>query len=190
MEHRQFVKRDMIEERTKAKLYYDRHVPKRIQNEKYNEFTDNQRVVVQHDDTREWTEYGTIIEEVAPRSYLIKLDRGGKLRRNRRFIRKVYGVNVLGQPMGELSPSEVEIEMTAGNNDYDNDNGSDYDSTSSTIPYENDDDYEPSEDTWPYEEDDDSIDIDNSYNNESFDNVVTSRGRIVKKKTPTDYADL
>ena len=73
-------------------------------------------MVIQHDLTKEWTVYGSILSEVAPRSYLIKLDRGGELRRNRRFIKKVLGVNVCGQPKGELFTSEVEIEFSAHRN--------------------------------------------------------------------------
>ena len=229
LEQRQFVKRDMISERTKMKEYYDSRVPKQaVGGEKRLDFSKNQRVVIQHDTTKEWTVYGTVVGEVAPRSFLIKLDRGGELRRNSRFIKKVFGVNVCGQPRGELYTTEVEIDLSAADrNTYDE---SDDDSSTSTVPYvdsgsEDDNDSstltagsstEPYDDTdsstlrassstEPYDEDtdinfdelsDDSLSTEegsDSMNNRSptpVGIVRTSRGREVKKKMPTDYADL
>ena len=57
LEQREFVKRDLTEERKKAKFYYDRHVPKTTSNEDSPAFRENQRVVIQHDVSKKWTVY-------------------------------------------------------------------------------------------------------------------------------------
>ena len=62
---------------------------------------------------------------------------------------------------------------------------------SATIPYGEDigNDYdELSDDTLPYDEEGDWRDDRNNVTASS--SVVTSSGRIIKKKTPTDYEDL
>ena len=111
LERRQFTQRDVIRDRYEAKKYYDRHVPKAVK-VKEEEFKSNQRVVVQDERTKEWTVYGTVLKEVAPRSYIIKLDTGRELRRNRRFLRKVFSINICGKATGERDPvNEIEIEI-------------------------------------------------------------------------------
>ena len=136
LEKREIVNRDIVADRRKSKQNYDRHVPKQVKN--VVDFTTNQRVVVQDDCTKEWTLYGKIHKEVAPRSYQVRLDKGGLLRRNRRFIRKVYGVNLSEESCGDNS-IEVEFEINEHHN-YDTDSDTvAYDeqwSDSDTVPYE------------------------------------------------------
>ena len=177
--NREIVKRDVVLERQKSKDYYDRHVPHSPRGVK--EFKEKQRVVIQHDKTKEWTMYGTIEKEVAPRSYLINMDNGGKLRRNRRFVRKVVNVNLLGKAFGSESMDEVEIEIYNPHQDIVDDSDSD------TIAYEQ---VSSEDDTIAY--DDGTMDGEETSASEEDREwfQVTRKGRIVKKKIPTDYDDL
>ena len=57
------------------------------------------KVVVQHEETKRWDRKGSIIEKGDHRKYLIKLDNGRKIWRNRRFLRLNHEMETQHQPM-------------------------------------------------------------------------------------------
>ena len=59
------------------------------------------KVVVQHEETKRWDRKGIIIEKGDHRKYLIKLDNGRRIWRNRRFLRLNQEVETQHQPVEE-----------------------------------------------------------------------------------------
>ena len=57
------------------------------------------KVVVQHEETKRWDRKGSVMEKGDHRKYLIKLDNGRKLWRNRQFLRLI---------LREETPQEVD----------------------------------------------------------------------------------
>ena len=160
--------RNILKDRLEAKQQYDKHVSKKASPQV---FVDNQKVAVQDMKTKEWSHRGHIVEEVCPRSFLIELTNGRRIRRNRRFIRKVFMVSCHAQ-MQDVE----EDQETVMDEDEDSDtllyelSDSEWDSDeSATLPYDG-------EDEIGYPE---------------LEEVLTTRsGRISIKKIPTDYEDL
>ena len=85
--------RDMQKTRLTSKQHYDKHVAQRSP----QNFQANQRVAVQDVKTKEWSQKGRIIEETSPRSFVIELENGKKIRRNCQLIRKVYQISLSGR---------------------------------------------------------------------------------------------
>ena len=56
------------------------------------------KVVVQHEETKRWDRKGRLIEKGDHRKYLIKLDNGRKIWRNRRFLRLNHEMETQHQP--------------------------------------------------------------------------------------------
>ena len=80
------------EEATKRKAYYAQgsHGLKSLQVD--------DKVVVQHEETKRWNRKGIIIKKGDHRKYLIKLDNGRRIWRNRRFIRLNHELEIQHQP--------------------------------------------------------------------------------------------
>ena len=57
------------------------------------------KVVVQHEETKRWDRKGSIIEKEDHRKYLFKLDNGKKIWRNRRFLRLNHEMETQRHPM-------------------------------------------------------------------------------------------
>ena len=166
------VKRDLQGERKTAKEYYDRKVPRK---QKLELFRKNQRVVVQNEKTKEWDIRGSIMKEIAPRSYMVKMDKGGEVRRNRKFIRKLYYITSNGNAIKE---KERVVEVELGDQDVE--------TSFETIPYEE-------EDTLPYEgqeEEETNIYEKHKETKEIRTEERSQRGRVIKHKQVLDYEDL
>ena len=69
------VTRDIRKERFSSKEYHDRQTPQQTRFRHYF-------IAIQDDVTKEWSKRGRIVEEVAPRSYTVKMLSGKVLRRN------------------------------------------------------------------------------------------------------------
>ena len=151
-------------ERRKQKQQHDKKI---INKYKPEEFRPKQRVALQDPSTKEWTVRGQIIEEVAPRSYNIKLTNGRILRRNRHHIRKLYSTtsNTDTAPPTLVEPDE---QLTDDESIHD----SQYSSDSDTIPYEHSD-----------------AEVEETVNNNNQPRITRS-GRIVHDHRPLDYQDL
>ena len=93
--------RNIVQERKSAKAYYDQFKPK-----EGTKFHPDETVAVQDDATKEWTKRGRIGRHVAPRSYLVKLSSGQSIRRNQRFLRKVYSLSSHGITDSMLADSQ------------------------------------------------------------------------------------
>ena len=79
--------RHIVEERQLAKKHHDKKfVPKPLT----VTFKPGQSVAIQDTTTKEWSHRGTVVKEVAPRSFDIKFSNGHILRRNQRFLRKLH----------------------------------------------------------------------------------------------------
>ena len=90
---RRGITRDLVREREEQKRYFDQKSASKRNVTASSQFRINQRVVVQNPQNRTWTLKGRIIEDAGHRSYKIKMENGNILRRNSRFIRKVYMLN-------------------------------------------------------------------------------------------------
>ena len=155
-------------ERAQSKAYHDKkHATTRGSRE---EFQPGQAVAIQHETTKEWSVHGTIIQQVAPRSYEIQLTNGRKLRRNQRFMRKRY-INFTATRSGLASIAVMPPERAVQERERVEDSDSD---DADTIPY-NQSDSDPTE---------------QSSEEEAAENCRTRSGRMIKRKTPTDYDDL
>ena len=120
------ITRNLKKERQVQKQYFD----KTHHTTKPGIFRKGQIVAIQNHRTKEWTLKGTITAEIAPRSYQIKLNNGNITRRNTKNIKKVHALTVEGP-----NPMMTPIAFTEqGNNEL-----SDSDEDSDTIPYDEDD---------------------------------------------------
>ena len=80
--------RNLLAERTVQKHQHDRRIFSKTRTET---FRPGQRVALQDPVSKEWSVRGEIVEEVAPRSFSVRIDGTRKLlRRNRRHIRKLH----------------------------------------------------------------------------------------------------
>ena len=176
--------RNLIEERATEKRYYDRKVNIK---KKVSTFQPRQRVAVQDERTKEWSKYGRIVEEIEPRSFKVKLDDGGEIRRNQRYIRKLYCITQDVDVQGERTWSDNEEEEA----DYESEG-------SSTIEYDLED--------AGYRDEMMSM-IDDAIEERRMDDYVmfkeetkntgdkngherSTYGRVRRKKKPLDYDDL
>ena len=172
--------RDMQKARVTSKQNYDKHVAKQSP----QNFHTNQRVAVQDVKTKEWSRKGRIVEETSPRSFIIELDNGKKIRRNRQLIRKVYQISLNcqtgGHEMGNTEQEqfvEVEQDNEVSASTEEGDSGSD------TEEYEDtDSDWYSEDSTVPYAEE--------QYMETNTEVTVSSKGRRIKKHVPLDYDDL
>ena len=57
------------------------------------------KVVVQHEETKRWDRKGSVVEKGDHRKYLVKLENGRKIWRNRRFLRLNHEMESQHQPM-------------------------------------------------------------------------------------------
>ena len=131
-----------------------------------------QHVALQDPSTKEWTVRGQIVEEVAPRSYNIKLTDGSILRRNRIHIRKLHSTTSNNNNNNrDYTPPVME--------EPDEHIESEYNSDSDTIPYDNSDN-----DTIPY----DNSDSEDATNSQTM--PVSRSGRRIHVRRPLDYEDL
>ena len=181
--------RDLGKERAQQKATYDKKIP---ENPLLSTFKKNQRVAIQHHNSKEWSIRGTIVNQVAPRSYRIHLDDGSFLRRNSKDIRRVY--NLIAEPSNH-NPTQQNSDMNRITNSNtletqirsiaSNTNASDImegnSSSDETIPYneesesDNGDEYgeaintsnnnNSSDETIPYNEESDSNN-ENDYDNQ------------------------
>ena len=123
------VNRDLVAERSKQKEQHDKNIRKTATN---NKFHPGQTVAIQDHISKEWSIRGTIVEEVAPRSFTVQVYNKGILRRNQRQIRKTYSTTSYTTPC--IQPAEPE---TNEDSDSDTDTIPYGDSDASTISEEN-----------------------------------------------------
>lgn len=171
--------RNMDREKKQMKSYHD---------QKYSGtasiFQPGQIVSIQHQDTREWTIKGKILNEVAPRSYTVRLRNGNIIRRNQIALRRVYGVSLFSPGEGVYSSKPAPCETLPVNANDSED----------TIPY-NECEEIHSDATIPYDDSEDSnlsVSEDENVGYDSSDDVVQrSRfGRKIKRKRVLDYEEL
>ena len=83
------------EEATKRRLYYNQGAhglkPLGI----------NDKVVVQHEETKRWDRKGIIIQKGPHRKYCIKLENGRSIWRNRRFVKLNHEIEIQHHPKAE-----------------------------------------------------------------------------------------
>ena len=115
------------------------------------------------------------MKEIAPRSYMVKMDKGGELRRNRKFIRKLYYITSNGNAIKE---KERVVEVEYGDQEVE--------TSFETLPYEE-------EDTLPYEgqeEEETNIYEKHKETKEIRTEERSQRGRVIKRKKVLDYEDI
>ena len=121
---------------------------------------------------------GTVLHEVAPRSYEIQITDGTILRRNTKDIWKVYTLTSSVEPEynGEDVAEDLKYNIDSDTETIVNETFSNNDSD--TIPYQ-----ESDSETVPYKETD-------SDNEQYIDSpYMTKSGRQIKRKCPIDYED-
>ena len=188
--------RDIDSERLKSKEQYDRHVPQQT----LPTFQPNQQVAIQDTVTKEWSRRGRIEEETSPRSFIIELDNGKQIRRNRQLIRKVYQISLGNHtPVERERNEEIEAELLpeGGHVGVTVEDAADdaaleeiEDGTAETAGSDSDtEEYAQSGSEWdsedstiPYE--------DMNYMNADAEITVSRKGRLRKKHVPLDYDDL
>ena len=79
--------KNLQKELDSAIQYHDHKFVKKIPP---THFRSGQTVAIQHTTTKEWSLHGKILQEVAPRSFNVKLLNGRVLRINQRFLRKLH----------------------------------------------------------------------------------------------------
>ena len=198
--------RDLPTERLRQKAQHDNH---RNLTDKTPaaEFTPGQKVRLQHHITKEWSLKGTVISEVAPRSYDVKMDDGNTLRRNRKSIRRIYSLcsdtqNELdeGERHNHDMPSTEEAVDSDATNVYMESNSelTDDDISGDDLEYDSDrtephDEHENgSREETATEDDSDATEAyaEDETENQEENNYVTRSGRICRIKRPMDYEDL
>ena len=164
---------EMTQQRLQQKQYHDRTAS--ISNNS-NKFSTGQLVAIQDANTKEWRQRGRITKVVAPRSFELKLVNNGRIvRRNQRFLRKVF---VISTSCADKSRVSGVIMHEDGERD---DLGSGSEHSEDTTPYEEEgteeNGSECSEETIPYDEQD-----------EEEATIERSRyGRLLKKKRYDNY---
>lgn len=81
-------RRNLVAERQKQIKHHDNKILRKQTNPET--FTPGQKVALQHHSTKEWSIRGTIVKEVAPRSFDVLTSNNTTLRRNRRQLRKLH----------------------------------------------------------------------------------------------------
>ena len=140
------------------------------------------------------------MEETSPRSFIIELDNGKKIRRNRQLIRKVYQISLGSHtPVERERNEEIEAELLpeGGHVGVTVEDAADdaaleeiEDGTAETAGSDSDtEEYAQSGSEWdsedstiPYE--------DMNYMNADAEITVSRKGRLRKKHVPLDYDDL
>ena len=171
----QLKTRDLVKERRKQKVTHD----SKLQQRKSPCFKPGQRIALQDPATKLWTGRGTIIKEVAPRSFDVRIANGGTLRRNQHHLRKLHSTtSTTEQPQEDLF-DDPEVLTEDSNSDSE-------DSDASTLPYNDE-----TEGTW-YNElpqgGEMALDIVNSSPPQPQQTLTTTlSGRVVKQRRPLDY---
>ena len=190
--------RDIHSERLRSKEQYDKHVsPQNL-----STFQPNQQVAIQNTDTKEWSQRGRIVEETSPRSFIIELDNGKQIRRNRQLIRKVYQISMGShETVQDIDEVDAEIvnQVDAGHANAtveevaENDNLMEVENNAAE---ENDvssgsetEAYEQSGSDWD-SEDATIRHVDENYMDMDEEQTVSSKGRKLKKRVPLDYEDI
>jgi len=165
-------RRDIVTERMKQKEHYDHSKARRCP----TQFTKGQQVRIQHHVTKEWSIEGTIIQEVAPRSYNVQTSEGRILRRNTKDIRKIYSLTSSLEPNRDI----YQIDNAPGENDTETINK---DSDSETLTADSD------SDTIPYRGDDSDSNT-TPVQEKNSKARYTRSGRRIQHRHPLDYCDL
>ena len=170
--------RDLVEERKQQKAIHDSKVQKR--DTTIFKFKPGQHVALQDPATKLWTGRGTIIEEVAPRSFEIRVSGGGTLRRNQCHIRKLHSTTSTYEQHQEDPVEEPDV-LTE-----DDSIGSD--SETSTLHYDDDGDW--FEELSQPEEGVMSQVIERNSPQPKQTLTTTLSGRVVKPRRPMDYEEI
>ena len=83
---------------TKERYVQERHFNNSTAKTSSSKFKERQHVCIKHHITKQWSIHGTVLHEVAPRSYEIQITDGTNLRRNTKDIRKVYSLTSSVEP--------------------------------------------------------------------------------------------
>ena len=95
-----------IKQKVKQKEYHDQHA------KSLGVLQTGNSVRVRDDEKNEWNEKGIVVEEVAPRSYVVKTERGRLIRRNRRDILKTQEFVDVGEDKGNCEKEKETCEST------------------------------------------------------------------------------
>ena len=171
-------------ERKTQKQQHDRKINCRSDPES---FRPGQRVALQDPVSKEWSVRGQIIEEVAPRSFAVRVPGGHKpLRRNRQQLRKLHSTtstngDTLNQ--NQQQPQQHHQHHQHQQHQQLEDELYDFPNEVDEFPGECDDDNYSDSDTIPYDDRD-------TFHTENKDNTVTRSGRQVQIRKPLDYDEI
>ena len=136
-------------------------------------------VAIQHEETKEWSKRGRIVDNVALRSYTVKLQNGRTIRRNTRTLKKLH---VVASNFFKVSnPPIVEPNVSYPLNPAQQENF-ESDSEGTTVPYMESDSETT---TIPYMDSDE-----HELSSENSIQKTTRSGRVVKIKRPLDYEEI
>lgn len=192
--------RNIDQERIKQQIQFNKKVPTIPVN---TNFKEKQKVAIQHHITKEWSIRGTIIRQVAPRSYTVQLENGRTLRRNTKDIRRIHELTVDETIKQTIDTDNISCHSEDTDNETipfglsDNNNTSDSDiSEEETVAYDiSDNDNTNSDDN----NEEETIEYDSNDNDTKSDNnevemvppeeirYVTRYGRKVKNNLKNEY---
>ena len=178
--------RNLLAERQTQKQQHDRKIFTKTTSET---FRLGQRVALQDPTSKQWSIRGRIVEEVAPRSFSVRIAGTQKLlRRNRRHIRKLHSTTSTREDMHtpeQHDEQHDEQQQQTENNQHQL--PTIQNNHPSELQY-----HEPSSDSSANDSDTDTIPYDDkdTYNTLHEGQVITRSGRAVHAKKPLDYEEI